>query len=79
MKVAKLTIKNGTIVNTKLHHPGITQPWVTALCGQDLWGDNVAGECWEEAEEVEGKINCPDCLRIIRVCRKLQRSDFISD
>lgn len=79
MKVAKLTITDGTIVKTSMHHPGVAQPWDVSLCGQDLMGDNIGTEKWQEAVAVNGKIDCPDCLAIIRTCRALRRSDFISD
>lgn len=78
MKVAKLTITDGATVKTKMHHPGITQPWDISLCGQDLMGDSIGTESWPEAEAVDGKIDCPDCLAIIKTCRALRRSDFIS-
>lgn len=78
MKVAKLTITDGVTVKTRQHHPGITQPWDISLCGQDLLGDRIGNESWQQAQEVDGKIDCPDCLAIITTCRALRKSDFVS-
>ena len=77
MKVAELTIINDGISKTENHHPGVNQPWNVALCGQDLRGDNIAGESWEECKPVNGKITCPQCLDIIYVIRQLKKGiDF---
>lgn len=77
MKVAKLTIIDGESIETKLHHPGVNQTWDIALCGQDLMGDNIAGATWKEAQSVDGKIDCPDCIAIIKACKALRKSDFV--
>ena len=79
MKVAKLTIQDGKSIKTNCHHPGIWQPWDISLCGQDLMGDTIGSEHWDQAIRVNGKIDCPDCLAIIRTCRALHKSAFISE
>ena len=70
MKVAKLKVEGETFN----HHPGVNQVFDLALCGQDLSGDSWLG--WETAEVIDGKINCPECLRIIIECRSLKETDF---
>lgn len=70
VKVAKTQIED----LVACHHPGVTQTFDVALCGQDLSGDSWLG--WEAAEVVDGVIDCEDCLRIIHACRELQESDL---
>lgn len=40
-----------------------------ALCGHDLSGDSVAGESWTAATETRRRVNCQDCLAIVRHVR----------
>ncbi len=77
MKVARLKIVDGDSVSVRNHHPGINQPFDISLCGQDLMGDRIGTEQWEIADKVDGKIDCPSCLRIISECRRLKKGkDF---
>ena len=77
MKVAQLTITDNGLSKTENHHPGVNQPWDVALCGQDLRGDSIAGESWEEHKQVNGKVTCYQCLIIILEVKKLKKGiDF---
>lgn len=75
MKVVKIkfieTHRNWRI-NEYNHAPGCGQGDYT-LCGEDHAGDDD-----REISYVEGKITCPNCIRIIKYCKSIKASD-ISD
>lgn len=62
-----MTVVNGSW-KTQSHHPGVLRPWQKALCGCSLYDEHV--------ERIEGKITCPDCLLIIKQCRKIYKKDL---
>lgn len=70
MKTAKIKIDG----KWTIHHPGILQPFDSALCGQDLIGDESLG--WGIAEESTQRITCSDCIRIIEACWQVKKTDI---
>lgn len=36
----------------------------TALCGQDIVGDDCCGDVWDEAKPTTKRVNCEDCIMI---------------
>ena len=44
----------------------------TALCGHDLIGDGDLG--WETLDKTSQKVNCQNCIKIVRFCKLVQNS-----
>jgi hypothetical protein len=44
------------------------------LCGLDACGDSQLGI--EQPKETNRKINCPDCIQIIRFCWSIRRIEI---
>jgi hypothetical protein len=62
--------KNGYVI-----HADVESGDGRTLCGYALEGSCVDGETDTGAEITErGKINCPDCLRIIRHCKQIPQT-----
>jgi hypothetical protein len=47
-----------------------------ALCGQDLAGDKFLG--WDESTQTKEKVNCRDCIAIVKYCKKVRRHEYHS-
>ena len=47
------------------------------LCGIAEEGDDVFSLSLENAEFLEGKITCPDCIKIIKYCKSISSKDYI--
>lgn len=45
-----------------------------ALCGLDAAGDGAMGR--SPAIGIKGKITCPECIQIIRYCKKIKNKDL---
>lgn len=46
-----------------------------ALCGQDIVGDNIDGDKWDEAKPTDKKVNCDNCLAIYEYVKNHKRND----
>ena len=40
-----------------------------ALCGHDLVGDTTFGDYWSAAVETKMRVNCEDCLSVVKHVR----------
>ena len=46
-----------------------------SLCFHDLAGDEELG--WDTAEKTKDKIDCPDCIKIIKYCKIINKKNYI--
>lgn len=49
-----------------------------SLCGHDLAGDDCYGYTYEEACETKEKVNCKDCIDIVKYCKRIKASEYKS-
>lgn len=47
-----------------------------SLCGHDLAGDEDMG--WTEGVYTTSKVNCQDCIRIVRYCKAIGEEEMKS-
>lgn len=45
------------------------------LCGLESRGDETMGIA--KGKVVKAKVNCPECIRIVKFCHKIKESEFI--
>lgn len=70
MKVLRLKIK--TLENNHVHFDGGNN--IDTLCGLYTLGDERLGI--SEPVIVNQKVNCPQCIRIVKICNLIERHEY---
>ena len=57
-----------------IHFDGVFQSGDVALCGHDLIGDSRLG--WEAATQTMKKVNCRQCIKIVKEVKEIPLSEY---